>query len=97
MKKHGYDINEEAQQLRKIIKTIPISADKVANMLQSFGSINIGEINEFQSESEESDQCITDRSSKRKIENEMKKPNGEIWKFAKIKSKYSPDGKIKLK
>jgi len=69
MKKFGYDLNEEAQALKKIVKTIPISADKVASMLQSFGSINMREMEEFQSESEESDQCITERSATRKLEN----------------------------
>ena len=49
MKKHGYDVNQESIQLNRIIKEIPFSADKVAKLMRTFGTINMGEEAEFYS------------------------------------------------
>lgn len=54
LKKFGYDLKKEQQELKKIVKDIQISADKVETRLKSFGQLALDDVDEFE-DGQESD------------------------------------------
>jgi len=53
LKKFGYDVKKETQDIKTIIKNIPISANKVSHNLKTFGSLALPDIELYEDQEDD--------------------------------------------
>jgi len=87
LKKYGYDVKQEAQDIKTIIKNIPISAFKVGHKLKTFGCLALPDVELFEGEEFEDMSCIEEDFSNN-INNDAHttvKSDGNTFKYVKLR------------
>lgn len=84
LKKYGYDLKQEQQDIKTIIKNIPISAFKVSHKLKTFGCLALPDVELYEDKEFDDVSCCEEDWAKTIDAHTTVKADGHTFKYVKL-------------